>query len=594
MDQHRPFSVPDASPADVRPPLGAIKPPSMASFAGAPTSGHSFATVSGSLAEQLARSQAALAQAEQRNTELRRALDDATYAAQTATARLATFASYLPEGLLLVDPRGTVALINDYCCNAFGLPLPASNWLGYSIRNIANWLQEQTADPTGFQLNVQQHWQSGQQVLNQELLMLDGRTLAWDYLPTSEAAQDAVASIGFLLRLRDVTEVRQQREQQQHERTFYETVLNQLPAEVFATDAATHYTFLNAQAAAYPGLRKGFAADKSAPYLGDVQQQRQRYYEQVATTGLPVKWIEQSTDADVPRYFMRSLQPVKTEDGRLQMIVGHSVDITLQEEARQRLQEQEAFYNAILNHMPADISVFDAAHRYRFVNNQAVRDPDLREWLIGKDNFQYFLRQQRSRTMAEQRHFLFEEAVRNRRQMSWEETAPRPDGTLSYWLYYYYPVFGADGSLDMVISYGADITARRQAEDRIRASEHRVRALLTALPDTILVTSRMGFVHDAKLGDDSLLSQAADQLIGNHLADVLPPLAAEPVLASLTEMLRTGQRTDTAFELAQPDGARVAYQVRCTPLDSEEALLVLTSRKLPPLLGNTDLASRMP
>ncbi|OUJ76117.1 hypothetical protein BXP70_02250 [Hymenobacter crusticola] len=544
------------------------------------------------MAEQLARTQAALTQAELRNTDLRRALDDATYAAQTATARLATFASYLPEGLLLVDPRGTIALINDYCCNVFGLPLPASNWLGYSIRNIANWLQEQTADPAGFQQYVQQLWQGGQSVLNQELLMLDGRTLVWDYLPTSEAAQGAVASIGFLLRLRDITEVRQQLEQQQRERAFYETVLNQLPAEVFATDMTTRHTFLNAQAAATPTLREGFSAEDSGPFSGEVQQQRQRYYEQATATGKPVQWIEQVTEADTSRYLLRSLQPVQSSAGQLQMVVGHSVDVTTQEEARQRLQEQEAFYNAILNHMPADISVFDASHRYRYVNHQAARDPNLREWLIGKDDFQYFLRQQRSRTMAEQRHFLFEEAVRNRRQMSWEETTPRADGTLSYWLHYYYPVFKADNSLDMVIGYGADITARRQAEDRIRASEHRVRALLTALPDTILVTSRMGFVHDAKLGDDSLLSQAADQLIGNHLADVLPPLATEPVLASLAEMLRTGQRTEASFELPPMDGGRLGYQVRCIPLDSEEALLVLTSRKLPPLLGSPGLALR--
>ncbi|GGF01960.1 PAS domain-containing protein [Hymenobacter cavernae] len=595
MDQHRPFSIPDASPADVRPQMGTVKPPSLASAAGAPSSGHSFASVPGSLAEQLARSQAALVQAEMRNAELRRALDEANYTAQTATARLATFASYLPEGLLMVDPRGTIALLNEHCCNLFGLPLPASNWLGYSVRNIANWLQEQTADPTGFQHNVQGLWQGGQAVLGQELLMLDGRVLEWDYLPTSEAAPGAVASIGFLLRLRDVTEAHRQRQQQQQERAFHEAILNQLPAEVFAIDTTTNqYNFLNPQAEAQPTLREGLLGSKHPAQpanLGSLPQQRQRYFEQVVATGARVHWTETIIGTDATRYLLRTLQPIRNAAGQLQLVIGHSIDITDQEVARQRIQEQEAFYAAILNHMPADIAVFDAAHRYRYINPQAIRDPELREWLIGKDDFQYFLRQQRSRTTAEQRHFLFEEAVRNRRQMSWEETTPRPDGTLSYSLHYFYPVFGPDGHLEMVIGYGADITARRQAEDRIRASEHRVRALLTALPDTILVTSRMGFVHDAKLGDDSLLSQAADQLIGNHLADVLSQAAAEPILASLTEMLRTGQRTETSFSLPQTDGLLLSYQVRCTPLDAEEALIVLTTRKAPPLLGNPGLTT---
>jgi PAS domain-containing protein len=386
-----------------------------------------------------------------------------------------------------------------------------------------------------------------------------------------------------MLRLRDVTEARRQERKLQQDRASYETILNGLPAEVFAVDPANRYSFLNARAEAQPTLREGLPgiqlASGSQPlHPEEVLQQRQASFERAVSSGALVQWTEMLPGPEAPRYLLRTLQPLKDNTGQLQLVIGHSVDVTDQEVARQRMREQGAFYEAILNHMPADIAVFDAAHRYRYVNLQAARDPDLREWLIGKDDFQFSIRQQRSRAVAEQRHFLFEEAVRHRRQMSWEETTPRPDGTLSYSLNYFYPVFRADGNLEMVIGYSADITARRQAEDRIRASEHRVRALLTALPDTILVTSRTGFVHDAKLADDSLLSQAADQLIGNHLADVLPQPAAEPVLASLDETIRTGRRTETSFSLSQADGSLLSYQVRCTLLDTEEILIVLTPR----------------
>jgi PAS domain-containing protein len=369
----------------------------------------------------------------------------------------------------------------------------------------------------------------------------------------------------------------------QQEHTFYETILNQLPAEVFVADPANRYTFLNEKATAQPSLRQGMPGTQvvrgsQQSYSEDILQQRQANFERAVTSGSLVQWTETLPGPEATRYLLRTLQPVHDEAGQLQMVVGHSIDITDQEAGQQGLREQGAFFEAILNHMPADIAVFDPAHRYRYVNLQAARDPDLREWVIGKDEFQFSLRQQRSRSTAEQRHFLFEEAVRHRRQMSWEETTPRPDGTLSYSLHYFYPVFAPDGNLEMVIGYGADITARRQAEDRIRANEHRVRSLLTALPDTILVASRTGFVHDAKLGDDSLLSQAADQLIGNHLADVLPQPATEPVLASLDETIRTGHRTETSFVLTQLDGSLLPYQVRCTLLDTEEVLLVLTAR----------------
>ena len=50
---------------------------------------------------------------------------------------------------------------------------------------------------------------------------------------------------------------------------------------------------------------------------------------------------------------------------------------------------QKDFYENILNNIPVDIAVFDENHKYLFVNPQAIKNDDLRSYIIGKDDFDY-------------------------------------------------------------------------------------------------------------------------------------------------------------------------------------------------------------
>ena len=55
----------------------------------------------------------------------------------------------------------------------------------------------------------------------------------------------------------------------------------------------------------------------------------------------------------------------------------------------QEVKTQKDFYENILNNIPIDIAVFDKEHKYVFVNPQAIKNDDLRSYIIGKDDFDY-------------------------------------------------------------------------------------------------------------------------------------------------------------------------------------------------------------
>jgi signal transduction histidine kinase/CheY-like chemotaxis protein len=140
-----------------------------------------------------------------------------------------------------------------------------------------------------------------------------------------------------------------------------------------------------------------------------------------------------------------------------------------QELARQRAAvaaeaEQRAFYQDILFELPVDVAVFNEAHRYRFLNPQAIRNPEIRAWIVGKDDFEYCAYRGFDPSRAVGRRAGFEQALAERRELAWEESLPQPDGSTRHFLRRYLPVYEAGGTLKFVFGYGLEITDRVLAE----------------------------------------------------------------------------------------------------------------------------------
>jgi PAS domain-containing protein len=71
--------------------------------------------------------------------------------------------------------------------------------------------------------------------------------------------------------------------------------------------------------------------------------------------------------------------------------LGIGKDITAKFEAEQQLQEQKAFYETILSHLPSDIAVPDSEFGYVYLNPLAVRNPELCSCIVGKTDYDYCL-----------------------------------------------------------------------------------------------------------------------------------------------------------------------------------------------------------
>lgn len=127
--------------------------------------------------------------------------------------------------------------------------------------------------------------------------------------------------------------------------------------------------------------------------------------------------------------------------------------------------EQRIFYEYILNNLPSDIAVFSPEHKYIFINPQAIKDKDTREFMIGKDDFDYCNLKGISTDFAKTRRGVFKKVKEGKKEIEWEDELIDLAGNRKVVLRKMAPVFDLDEQLRFVVGYGIDITLVKLSQD---------------------------------------------------------------------------------------------------------------------------------
>ena len=127
------------------------------------------------------------------------------------------------------------------------------------------------------------------------------------------------------------------------------------------------------------------------------------------------------------------------------------------------LQQKIEFYEAIINNLPNDLVVFDPQHTYVLINKSAIRDANLREYMLGKTDFDYCQYKNLAPSIAQQRREKFNYVIENKASYKWEESKKAGDKTevISRTMR---PVLNEIGETSYVLGYGMDISELRAAE----------------------------------------------------------------------------------------------------------------------------------
>ena len=207
---------------------------------------------------------------------------------------------------------------------------------------------------------------------------------------------------------------------------------------------------------------------------------------------------------------MVSAKALKGADNEFQGSFAMFTDITLRKEAQNALAKSELLLRTIINFIPDLVWLKDVDGRYLQCNRKFERFFGVVESaIIGKDDYAFFGKELADFFRENDRKAV--EAGGPRINEEWLTFVE--DGYCGLFETVKSPMYDAQGRLIGVLGIARDITARKMAEDALRESETRFKALHNASFGGIAIHDK-GVILECNLGLSEMFGYARDELIG--------------------------------------------------------------------------------
>ena len=161
----------------------------------------------------------------------------------------------------------------------------------------------------------------------------------------------------------------------------------------------------------------------------------------------------------------------------------------------------------------------------------------------------------------------------------------------------YICLYDAEGRITGHFGIQRDVTERRRAVElrerelemlvavrtaELAISEHRLRAILSALPDLVFLIDEDGRYVEILSAASQLLAKSAGELKGRRFHDIYPKATADAFLALVRATLETGTMQAMEYQLTVPAGDRwFEGRTAVLPVDiTEKRCIVFTARDI--------------
>jgi signal transduction histidine kinase/ActR/RegA family two-component response regulator len=126
------------------------------------------------------------------------------------------------------------------------------------------------------------------------------------------------------------------------------------------------------------------------------------------------------------------------------------------------LRRHRSFYESILNNVPAEIFVADSSFKFLYLNPRVEEREEVRDYLIGRDDFDFCRIKKKPLSIAENRKNMFLQVQQTQALCEWVEEAEK-----RYFLRRLLPLFGENEEIELYIGYSLEITESVQYREEL-------------------------------------------------------------------------------------------------------------------------------
>lgn len=312
------------------------------------------------------------------------------------------------------------------------------------------------------------------------------------------------------------------------QKQFYETILNNIPGNVAVYDIKGNYIFINPNTVKDPVLRKWLIGKNNYDYCryrgvsSEVADERNKQFELLEANGYSITSIEEKKLKDGSNAYMNSTMNIIEYKGE-KLIIAYGLDVTEIKNAEIEITRLKIFYETILNNIPIDIAIFDNDHRYIYVNKIAIKNDTLREYILGKDDFEYAAYRGIDSKSAILRRASFIESKESKRLITWEDVINVSNKKTITMLRSFYPVMETETKLKLMIGYGMDVSSVKENQLKVIKNEAKINLIMRSALDAILIINSKGIITFTNPAVFDVFGFSEQELLNTRLTDNIMP-----------------------------------------------------------------------
>jgi PAS domain S-box-containing protein len=377
---------------------------------------------------------------------------------------------------------------------------------------------------------------SGKAITHEHRLRRHDGTYSWHLaygVPMRGPDGDITSWLGVKV---DIDERRRAEEELRASQEQFRSLVAAVPANVFLHAMDGVPLFANDRWLAYVGLTFEEAMVRDRYYQLVHPEDRQRLIDEWArATGevSPTRMEFRMRRHDgVYRWHLSDALPLRDESGAVSMWLTVSIDIDDQKRAHdeiraseQRMRESVARYEALIAAAPSFVFLTDAAGTHTWSSPGYAEYVGLPPEEAGA--WKWLDREVVHRDDAAELTALWESAIATGEPFEMDVRLRGADDVFRWHLHRVAPVRDEAGAITGWVGTSTNIDASKRAEEIVRASETRLRAVVETAVDGIMTFDESGTIESWNPAAARIFGYAADEALGQSVRMLVPPADRE-------------------------------------------------------------------
>ena len=305
-----------------------------------------------------------------------------------------------------------ILFVNQQFCELFQIPVPPDALTGADCSKSAETSAGFFKYPEKFVTGIREIYQQQVPVLNEELVLANGRSIYRDYKPLLDHPECK----GHLWIYKNFNELKSILAETQEQKHFYEHLLNNIPADIAIFDKDHKYVFVNKTAIQNNEIRKWLIGKDDFDFCkftgrpSHMAIYRRGIFREAINSAQMVEFEETNYNKEGGRVFnLRRFYPLLDKEGNIEHVIGYGVNITKIKEREESLIEREQALKDLVHSMDQVVVTVNAEGLIKYANPKWEQLTGLRMEQYASQKLSHFIKRGRDSFLRNLQSFLTEE-----------------------------------------------------------------------------------------------------------------------------------------------------------------------------------------